>query len=88
MSGGAMDGLLNSDRKRKEKKFTTKTGAKEGFIVRTIKKLFKGEEKEKRLELIDLYLEIKRNKDKEWLDLFLRWMKRSTTPSNAYDLFL
>lgn len=67
MSGGAMDGILNSGRIRKEKRFTTKSGAKEGFIVRTIKKLFGGEEKEKRLELIDLYLEVKRNKDKEWL---------------------
>jgi superfamily I DNA/RNA helicase len=67
MSGGAMDGILNSDRKRKEKEFTTKKDAKEGFIVRTIKKLFGGREREEKLELMDLYLEVKRNKDKEWL---------------------
>ena len=67
MSGGAMDGILNSDRKRKEKEFTTKKDAKEGFIVRTIKKLFGGRESEGKLELMDLYLEVKRNKDEEWL---------------------
>ena len=67
MSGGAMDEILNSGRKRKDKKFTTKKGAKEGFIVKTIRKLFGGEEKEEGLKLMDLYLEVKRNKDKEWL---------------------
>jgi len=66
MSGGAMDGILNADRPRKEKEFTTKKGAKEGFIVRTFKKLF-GDKGEEGLDLIHLYIEVKNNKDKDWL---------------------
>jgi superfamily I DNA/RNA helicase len=66
MSGGAMDGILNADRPRKEKEFTTKKGAKEGFIVRTFKKLF-GDKGEEELDLIHLYIEVKNNKDKDWL---------------------
>jgi superfamily I DNA/RNA helicase len=69
MSGGAMDGILNSDRRRKEKEFTTKKNAKEGFIVRTFKTLFGSREEEKNLDLTHLYIEIKNNKDKEWLIL-------------------
>jgi len=42
----------------------------------------------KQLFLFDFIFSKVITKDKEWLDLFLRWMKRSTTPSNAYDLFL
>jgi superfamily I DNA/RNA helicase len=67
MSGGAMDGILNADRPRKAKEFTTKKDAKEGFIVRSFKKLFGDKEEEQELDLTHLYIEVRNNKDKDWL---------------------
>ena len=67
MSGGAMDGILNADRPRKEKEFATKKDAKEGFIVRSFKKLFGDKEEEQELDLMHLYIEVRNNKDKDWL---------------------
>jgi len=70
MTGGAMSGILEHNRIRKEKTFNTKDDAVEGFIKKTFQKILEdGQSEEQELDLMHLYLEVKNNKDKDWLIL-------------------
>ena len=68
MTGGAMSGILKYNKIRKEKIFKTKDDAIEGFIKKTFQKLLgDGQSEEQGLDLMYLYIEVKNNKDKDWL---------------------